>query len=81
MGANKQWIGEHTFRLKAEEQILAVLDLSNKTSPNQVAHEWMYPGKVAAEQVSERARRKVEQFLFVQHPGNRNRGKITGHFC
>ena len=80
MGADEERIREDALRLKTEEQVLAVLDLGNETSPHKLSHEWMYLGKVAAEQVSERARREVEQFLLVQHPGYRNRGKIIGHF-
>ena len=80
MGADEERVGEHTLRLKAEEQVLAVLDLGNETGPHKLSHEWMYLGKVAAEQVSECPRREVEEFLLVQHSGYRNRGKIIGHF-
>ena len=38
-------------------------NLGNEAGPHQLAHKWMYLRKVAAEQISECARREVEEFL------------------
>jgi len=63
MGADEERVSEYALRLKAEQQVLAVLNLGNEAGPHQLAHKWMYLGKVAAEQISECARREVEEFL------------------